>query len=152
MSHFLKKPNNQSGFLLIELILVLLLVAIITVVAIPLSRYFYLKNDLGVAANIFSQTLKRSQVLAMSVDGDIDWGVYIQGGSIVLFKGDSYASRYTDFDEVFSISSNIVISGNSEIVFSKFLGTPETTGTTTLAIDNGGSINVTINEFGVVDY
>ncbi len=147
--------NNKTikpAFSLIEILLVLATIGILAVVAIPLSRYFQVKNNLDIAVNTFVQTMRRSQTLSQNVDGDITWGVYIQNNSITLFKGGSYAGRDENFDENFGISPNITISGNQEIVFNKFSGESQTTGTTTLTTLNNESRDVVINNKGIIEY
>ncbi len=145
------KYNKNLGFTLLE---VLLSVAIITLIAglgTPIYQAFQVRNDLDVATNTISQSLRRAQVLSQSVDGDSSWGLYVQNGEVALFQGVSYASRNTSFDEVFDLPGSITPSGISEIVYSKFTGEPQVTGTITLTSSTNETRNITINEKGMID-
>lgn len=143
---------NNFGFTLTEVLLSVAAIAIVGGTAIPVFLSFQVRNDLDIAAVEIVQTLRRAQVLAQAVDGDISWGVFAQGGSITLFKGASYAARDIDFDEVFEAPASIVPSGVSEIVFTKFSGMPQSSGTIILISSNNETRNIVINQKGMVNY
>lgn len=142
----------QKGFTLIELLLSISVVMVLAAIAIPVYSLLQVKNDLDVATNTTLQTLRRAQVLSQAVDGDSSWGVKLQLSDITLFKGASYALRDTTFDEVYTLSGNVTPSGISEVVFSKLLGVPNTTGTLTLTSSNNNVQNITLNSKGFLDY
>jgi len=73
-------------------------------------------------------------------------------GSIVVFRGTSYAGRDSSYDEVFSIPTNLAFTGVSEVVMDKLTGYPQTTGTTTLTTVSGDSHGLTINSKGMVTW
>ena len=56
------------------------------------------------------------------------------------------------FDEVFSMPTSITVSGLGEIVFEKFTGEPQNTGTTTLTSVNNETRSVNINSKGTISY
>ncbi len=133
----------------------LLSVAAITIIAgisVPVYQSFQNRNDLDIATVAIAQSVRRAQLLAQAVDGDVSWGVKIQSGSIAVFKGTSYAARDTTFDETFDVPTSITPSGVSEIVFAKFTGLPATTGTTTLTSNINETRTITINAKGMVGY
>ncbi len=142
----------MRGFALIELLLSAALIALIAGLSAPVYQSFQVKNDLDVAQNTIGQTLRRAQILSQSVDGDVSWGVKIQTGSIILFKGAAYAARDAGFDEIFDVPPVIIPSGPAEIVFFKFSGLPQSTGTVTLTASTGEIKNIAINAKGTVDY
>jgi len=146
-----KKKSKFIGFTLIEIMLVVALIVAIGGISAPVYQIFQNKNNLSGASDIISQTLKRAQLLSQAVDGDSSWGVYIGSGSVVLFKGLSYASRDSSFDEIFEISSNIIPSGLQEIHFSKLYGYPQTTGSITLTSSDNETIFLTINSSGMIE-
>jgi Tfp pilus assembly major pilin PilA len=127
-------------------------IAIIAGMGIPVYQLFQNRNDLDIATVTIAQSARRAQVLSQAVDGDISWGITIQSGSVVIFKGPSYAGRDSIFDEVFEVSTSITQSGMSEIVFAKFTGLPQTTGTITLTSANNETRNVIVNSKGMIDY
>lgn len=143
--------NLSQGFTLLELLLSLALIAILAGFSASIFLRIQTKNDLDSSAATVVQNLRRAQLLAQAVDSDIAWGVKIQNGSIILFKGASYATRDTAFDEISTIPNSIGASGVSEIVYNKFTGLPQLSGTITLSTNTDTS-TVTINEKGTVSY
>ena len=147
------KFNNQSGFTLLEVLLSIIIIGILVGVSIPVYQSFQVKNSLDLAVNAIAQSLRRAQALAQAIDGDSSWGVKIQSGSIILFKGNDYSSRDSNFDEMFDLPTNIDSSGGlQEIVFTKFLGEPITNGSIVLTTAANQTKIITINEKGMVDY
>lgn len=146
----LNSPSSH-GFTLLEVLLSVATIAILAGLSVPVWRTVQTKNDLDVATVTLAQTLRRAQVLSEAVDGDTSWGVKVQSGSITLFKGTSFAGRDTNFDEASDISTALSIAGVTEVVYAKFSGLPQTTGSTTLATANDAR-SVTLNEKGMVSY
>jgi prepilin-type N-terminal cleavage/methylation domain-containing protein len=147
---FFSKLNK--GFTLPEVLLSLTLLAIIGGMTIPMYRIFIVRNDLDSAATTLAQNLRRAQTLAWAGDGDMSWGVHLGVGSILLYKGTSFATRDTNFDENTSIPTTIAVSGINDILFTRITGIPNATGTFTLTSQTSEIRNVTINEKGMVDY
>lgn len=141
----------MKGFSLLEVLLSIAVVAILAGLSLPVARTMLTKNDLDIATVTATQTLRRAQILSQAVDGDISWGVKVQSGSITLFKGTSYSTRDSNFDEVFDNPTTINISGITEVVYAKFTGLPQTTGVAILATADD-SKTVTINEKGTISY
>ena len=146
------KLQTNNGFTLLEILLSIAAITIIAGISIPIYQSFQNRNDLDIAAASFAQTARRAEVLAQAVDGDISWGVRAQSGSITLFKGASYTGRDTSFDEIFTMPSNIIVSGTQEFVFTKFTGLPQTTGTLTLTSVNNEARSIVVNSKGMVGY
>ena len=143
---------KNNGFTLIEIILSITAIGIVAGISIPIYHSFQVRNDLDIATVEITQSARRAQVLAQTVDGDISWGIKIQLGSLIMFKGASYTTRDTNFDEVFEIPTSITPSGVTEIIFTKFTGLPQTTGTFTLTSNTNETRNITINAKGTVNY
>lgn len=144
--------TRGAGFTLIEVLLSLTVIAVIVGVSAPIYQSFQNRNELDLATQSVVQSLRRAQILSQANDGDSTWGVYAESGSIVLFKGSSYAGRDSNYDELFDIPTNMGITGLTEIVFSKLTGYPNTTGTLAITSVNGESRNITINSRGGVGY
>lgn len=142
----------MRGVSLVETLLSIALIVIIGGISIPVYYGFHVRNNVDVAVNYTVQGLRRAQGLAKAVYGDSQWGVKIQPGSIVIFKGPSYSERDIDFDEIYEIADNINISGISEIAFSKFIGSPSVTGSITFTSVTGDIRTVSINTEGTVAY
>ena len=147
---FLRK--NDAGLTLVEALLSIAAIGIIVGIAAPLYQSFQVRNDLDIATVTLAHGLRRASVLATAVDGDTSWGVQTHSGAITLFKGVSYAARDVTFDEVFEMPASIAPSGVIEVVFAKFTGLPQTTGTMTLTSTSNETRTITINAKGMVAY
>ena len=143
---------KNAGFTLIEVMLSVAAIGIIAGISIPIYQSFQVRNDLDIATVEIAQSARRAQTLSQAVDGDTSWGVKIQSGSMTVFKGISYVARDSTFDELFDVPTSITPSGISEVVFAKFTGLPQTTGTITLTSNTNETRNVTINQKGMVSY
>ena len=137
---------------MLEVLLSVSLIALLAGISIPIYLSFQVRNDLDIAAVTVAQTARRAEMLAQAVDGDMSWGIKIQSGSIVLFKGISYAARDPSFDEVFDMPTSITPSGVGEIVCAKFSGLPQTIGTVTLTSNANENRVITINAKGTISY
>lgn len=148
----MKLRHNQYAFTLVELLLSVALLAIILLLGTPISYNIYLRNDLDITASNIAQASRRAQTLSQAHSGDSSWGIYVQSGSITIYKGNSYGTRDTDFDEVTVISNALTPSGVQEILYSKFDGEPQTTGSIILTASNNETRTITIAEKGMVSY
>lgn len=142
---------SQRGFTRLELLLSVAIISLLAGLSLPVYRTLLSKNDLDIAATVTASSLKRAQVLSQSVDGDITWGVKVQSGNIIVFKGTSYVARDASYDENFDLVTSIAPSGTTEYVFSKLSGLPQAIGTVILTTESD-TRTVTINEKGMVDY
>lgn len=144
----------RKGFTILEVALSIAMLGIIFAMTMPMYRVFTMRNDLDIATISLVQNLRRAQTLSSVGDGDSTWGVRVSAGSILLYKGANYASRDTSFDELTTIPSTIIVSGLSDVVFSKVTGFPQSTGTCnfTLSNDPNETRNITINQKGMVEY
>lgn len=147
----LKELNNKRGFTLLELLLPVAIISLLAGLSLPVYRTLMKKNDLDIAATTITSSLRRAQVLSQAVDDDKTWGVKVQSGSIVIFKGASYTARDPTFDETFDVPTTIGVGGTTEVVFAKFTGFPQTTGTVNLSTE-GDTRSISINEKGTITY
>lgn len=143
--------NTNRGFTLVELLLSIAMIGVLSAITAPVWSRIQTKNDLDVATVTLVHSLRRAQALSVASDGDSVWGVETLSGSITVFKGDSYATRDTTYDEVFDLPAAIAVGGPAEITFSKLLGAPSTTGTISLT-DGSDSANIVINSKGMVGF
>ncbi len=142
---------RQSGFTLIELIMVIAIFGILF--AISSSVYVNLKvsSNLKITTGSLVQALRYAEENAQIGKNDLKWGVEILPNKVVIFGGDSYSNRDTSLDQILNFPSGIVPSGNSEFVFEKITGWTTTTGTATIT-NNSGVKNISVNEKGTITY
>ena len=141
----------SKGFSLFELILVIALISMVVGIGAPVFQNLQVQNELELAAQHLVHALRRAQAHARAVDGDSEWGVMIDTASITLFKGSSFAGRDGDFDSSTSVNG-ITSSGDTEIVFDKLSGFPQTTGTITLTDIHGVTRDVGIHDKGRITW
>ena len=145
------RKGKNNGFTLVELLLSVALISALAAISVPVYRTLISKNDLAIAASTFAQSTRRAQALSQAVDGDSTWGVSLQSGQVIIFKGVNYAGRDVNFDEIYNISTTIGFSGVTEIVFNKLTGEPVASGVTTLT-NQSDTKTVTSNAKGMVSY
>ena len=150
MHSFLKR----SGFTAIELLLTLGIITVSAGLSIPMYRQYLIRNDLEIARQNVAQGIQRAKFLSQVSMNDSGWGFSTDAlpGRGVLFMGDNYATRNTDFDEMYSLPSTIEVTGLTEVSFSKIDGLPDQTGIITLRALNGEerTIAVSLGEEGNV--
>lgn len=146
------QQRKQSGFTLLEMLLSVSLIIFIAGIGIPIYQSFQVRNDLDIAVVTLAHSLRRAKLLSQATEYPEKSGIHVQSGNIVLFFGNSYATRDTGKDISLPISPTIVFSGMTEIVFSRMTGFPESTGTMTLTSIQQQSHTITINEKGMVEY
>lgn len=142
----------NRGFTLIELLLSVSILALVSGIGIPVYQSFQTSSDLEVAQSVTVSSLRRAQTQALVSASDSSWGVYLESSGVTVFKGQTFATRDINFDEFSGFSDAITPSGLSEIIFSKFEGVPNTTGTLTLTSSAGEVKNISINAKGTIEY
>jgi type II secretory pathway pseudopilin PulG len=115
----------MKGFTFIEILILIFLIFILILFFIPISLDFYKIQQLETHSQGILQTLRRAQQMAMAVESDSSFGIYLTDDYYILFKGDSYQNRDSQYDEVFDLPKIITLDGLTEIVFSKLEGIPK---------------------------
>lgn len=145
----------MKGFTLLETLLVILIIVFLAALIFPLGLDFYKNQQLQTHSQQILQTLRRAQSKAMAGEQDSSFGVYFDNDNnkYILFKGNSYPTRDSQYDEVFDLPAIIAISGlpdPPEIIFSKLEGKPNWAGN--VILNSGGLTQaISINEIGRVN-
>lgn len=143
--------SSAKGITLFEVIITIAIFALLIGLSSPFAINLYQEREFDVHFQSIVQSLKRAQLRAMAGERESSFGIYFEPHQYVLFKGDSYAERDTDFDELFELPDDFSISGISEFVFSRIKGIPSDRGDITLTSgDKSGTIN--INEIGMINH
>ena len=135
--------RTRKGFALVEVLLVVGILSIVGGISVPLYREFQIRNDLNLAMEQTVQGLRRAQILSQSAENDSEWGFFVPAGT--LYKGKTYTSRDTAFDEVYPMPSSIGTTGLLEVSYSKTGGRASNTGTITLHATNDESRSIIVD-------
>lgn len=127
------------------------IIALLVGLSVPVYQSFQVKNDLDIVSSNFRQSVHRAQLLSQAVYHDSQWGVHVGTSTITLFRGASYASRITNYDEEYNLPQAIYLSGDSEVVFSKVYGYTSSTKTFTFTSTTGESVTLNVNTKGTVE-
>ena len=145
------KKLKQSGFTLIEVLLSTVIISVLVGLSLPLYQTFQSRNDLDIAAQTVVYMLRRAQTYARGVSGDSQWGVEVTSTQATLYKGASYGTRVSAFDEIYEMPGGITVSGGSGSVFAKLTGFTSSA-SLTLTARTSDARTITINTKGNVDY
>jgi hypothetical protein len=133
-------------------VLTIAVFSLLVTLSYPVYRNFQVRNDTEIAVNIIVQTIRRAQRQAFASQDESDWGILVGNSAITLFQGSSFATRNSSFDEVFTFSTELTLSGMQEVVFQRLSGIPNINGTLTIRNAINEPRSIIINEKGVVEY
>ncbi len=157
--HF--KSQVSKGFTLVELIFVFTMLSFLFGLGAIALGNFTSSQGLRFAGDKLAQSLREAHTNAVAQYQDSAWGIYLDTAptpeQYVLFKGNTYASRDTAFDQPNEFYKTVefqnisLAGGGQEIVFSKRSGFTSDNGTFRLAAD-GEFYNISVNSLGLVDF
>lgn len=136
--------KNKKGFVFIELLLVIGIIALLAASTSPFLINFITKNNLETAFNQTVSFVRKAQIYSIENKNNSVWGVCKNGNSLRLYTG-SCASP--NIKEDYLIPSTVDVSGLTDTTFSKLRGEPS--GILTINISSGGSTkSISLNEAG----
>lgn len=148
--------STKSGFTIFELVIVIGIIAVISLFTISFAPKTINRVELYTTTKEVVQAIKSSQNNSRNNFQNQNNGIYFTNQNYTIFSGNSYnplneTNQTTELPNGVSIS-NIQLGGsNTTIIFEKFTGQPDTTGTitignannyTTISLDNNGLITV----------
>lgn len=140
---------TRPAFTLTELLLTIAIIIIISTFSVAWYGRFLTQNAVQDTVDRLVGNFRKAQIYAMTSKWGDRWGVNVSGGNMTLYRGSSYATRNTAFDEVFTINSTLTVSGMSDLNFMRITGTPSATPAITIADQSNNSKTVTMNSQGV---
>ena len=122
------KIKNNSGFTLIESLIVLGIFMLIAVIAIPAYRNFQKQADLINTTEAIINILRLTQSKTLTSEQASQWGVHFSSSEYTLFKGADYALRNSSFDKNYTVPDLVEIheisleGSGSDVVFERITG------------------------------
>ena len=149
---------NKKGFTYIEL-MVIGLGTIIAAISVPIFGSWQTFSQLNEATVQIIQTIRLAREYSLARHRDSAQGVYFEINSsandkFILYQGDSYATRDSDYDREIVLKDSLSLSTtltNNEVNFSLGLGLPGNAGTVTLTSSNTNTKDIEINSYGMVE-
>lgn len=143
---------KTNGFTLLEVMLSVAVLGVVGIFSIPIFQAFQVRNDLDIAVENTVHVLRRAQVYARSGANDSSWGVQVTTSSIVLFQGQTYSTRDTQWDEITAFPSDVIASSTPTIYFLSLNGQTSGTSAISFASINNEVRNIVINKYGTAEY
>lgn len=153
---FLKRaPKKSEGYTFVELIVVIAILGILMAIIIPSFAGFRQSSALnGDTMNLIT-LINRARLLSVADKGDVQYGIHLEAGKVVLYQGSTYSSGAST-NESYPFSSGITLSnlvingGGSEILFAKVTGaTTQAATMTLLSAGNSASTTIAVLPVGV---
>jgi len=140
---------SKKALTSIELLLSLAIISLILAISTPFYLSLYTRSKTESILKEIEATVHRTKIKALASELDDDWGIAIGiDNKITIFKGNSYSSRNTTYDESSKIESGMDIENDQEIIFSKGSALPNITPTIVLKNINEDIIQIYIDPYG----
>lgn len=144
--------KSMRGYSLIEMILTVGMVSAIALYSFPMLMTSQAANDLKVTAHQVEGYIKEAQLLALSQENSSDWGVYVSGGNLTMYSGDTYATRDTTYDVTIALQDGVSSAANYDLNFAQMSGQLASTGTIILQNSLNEQKTITISTYGKLTY
>jgi type II secretory pathway pseudopilin PulG len=144
------KYKKLPGYTIVEILLTVALIALIAGFSVPLFQSFLFRNQVETATALVTRAIRSAQANSQGVRGDSSWGVAFISNSVILFKGNSYATRDQNEDLNYSLQG-ATVSGGGELIFSKLYGFLSSPVTLNISSTSGNN-TITVNEKGTINY
>jgi len=144
--------GTSNGITLIEVIIVVAMLSLIATLGLNIGIDVYRSSSLATERDLLISALERARNLAVTNVGGSSHGVYIENDQHTIFRGSSFATRDTTYDQTIENASLITATGTVEFVFEQLSGDGLAMGTITMTDDRGVSRNVSVNKEGGLDW
>ena len=112
---------------------------------------YRVRGDVQTATYNVVEALRHAKANAQQVQDDSKWGVQVNSNQVIVFEGNSYATRNISHDQVVNLPQGVTAGGLAEVIFEKVNGITLNSGSITLT--NNTTINtITINAKGTITY
>ena len=154
------KMFTKKGFTLVELLMVLGICRVLLAISTPIYLNWQTASQINEISAEIIQTIRLAKIRSEANFNNMGHGVYfncneVGTNSLVLYQGDSYATREQAYDRIIIISEIMSVNlnfGNNDINFSRGLGVPNVYGQITVnhKITNE-SVNIELNSLGIIE-
>ncbi|MDB5259162.1 MAG: seg [Candidatus Taylorbacteria bacterium] len=157
MQHALIKLPRNSGFSLIEILVVIAISGLLSAITLGVFVTFQKSKGLSSDTETVVETLRQARSQSLSSKDSSAYGVHFSTSKITLFTGSTYAttsSSNLNFDLVATdaVLSISLFGGGSNVVFNRVTGETGQYGTVVISSPSASlSKTVTIYKTGVVD-
>ena len=156
----MNKIRTKNGFTIIEIVIVLAVIAMVSIVSLPMGIQFFNGQNIESVQSQLADTLNRARSQSMAQKGDAQYGVCIINStpytsSYVLFKGTYTACSSMSANgenEVYPLLDGILIEfplAVDNISFAKHTGVPSWNGSSTIYW-NGLQRTISVDTFGTI--
>lgn len=135
-----------------ELLLVFAISTILFLSAGPLGVGLFERTQMNTESTVVLHTLRHAQEKSIQGNKDALWGVRFEPSSMILFAGETYATRNVLLDQVHAFPDVIQVTGVSEIHFAHGTGKPDMAGDITITqTSTQRSVIINVNAFGKIE-
>ncbi|MFH0779399.1 MAG: type II secretion system protein [Parcubacteria group bacterium] len=143
--------NAQSGFTLMEVMVVLTITIILVAASVPFYSFFQSFGVLNSSKQEVLENVRLTQSKARAGENNSSFGVYFLNNQYTIYQGDSYAGRNQSFDSLNELPTNFRFSGLSEVKFNLKTGLPSTTGDIAIINNsNNATEKISVNSVGLI--
>ncbi len=135
-----------KAFTLVEILLTIGLISFVVAISVPVYGSYQVSNRLESASKIIKRAGRTAQINAQEGQLDSAWGLRVENERVIIFAGDTYATRDQAADIFLSFSSNLT--GHQEFVYQKLSGDLDSSKQINLMLSSK-VIVININEKGV---
>ena len=139
------------GFTVIDVMIAIAIVAILGATTMPIVHGYLTRGTLESTTQDIVAALRYAQIQSEAGVDDAAWGVFVGGGLITLFRGESYTTRASAYDQTVAYPSSTAITGTIEYVFTKRTGRTSS-GTITLTSPSFLTQSIVVNAMGMIDF
>ncbi|MBU2524838.1 prepilin-type N-terminal cleavage/methylation domain-containing protein [Patescibacteria group bacterium] len=154
-----KTKKIIQGFTIVELIIVISIFAILVGTVFYNFGDFFSNQQLKTYGQDMVQSLRKAQSNATMRINDSQWGVGFvdTANQFIFFKGDNFAIRDSNYDEVHEFPDilsfeNISLNGGGNtVIFSRVSGETTNYGSLDFQLDSTKKYTININQLGQIE-